>query len=502
MNGMHVSMSYKGEPFSFDLIEGKRADNSVFINGNSYEIHSDQKQMPLVKEVLNALDMGTFKSLSDFEGRISRLQEVKNVSVKPGIHQIGIGILGKKSAPSDWKEKQNILLPKKMEMLAEAIWNKKHIEEKTKNYLGNEDLAHAIAHAMQASDSEKLAEIFKECKLTPHEIWDIYNVESLPYPLSVPKSESYEITQEDRAQLKKYLTNANFSGVVRISDHKSAYTITPNGQEENEMAFFPMHSVGKVFTGTVTLLTMPETSFNEPIVLSSKAFEKLPVAVRNRLILHPPTLHQAMTHRAGLGDYLGNYEKAIKAALQSGAPLPKIRSAGDFLKYANEWFYPLGEGHYSNLGILLVALAVQNYKGMTYENILQKVLLDKEQISMSTTKPINAKYNDQDPCNGLVMGGPAGGYWTGAQDLHKLGTFLQKQCLEDPKFLSKMERFGQEFYISEDREIRHNGCSDSGSAILSSFLDSGVTLTILSDQGNFMADKIYHTIRENIMDAQ
>lgn len=434
MSDFHISLYYKGQPCHFDLI---KSDSGLTIGGNTYQIRSEQ--MSLVNEILKGLSVS---SEGELDGRIKSLANTADVSVT----KIGTRVLG------PWIERENY---KRIDMLPEK---------------------------------------FKGRGLASHEIFDIYLAEGLPYPLGSPKTEPYEITQEDLSNLQNYLTAIKFTGVVRISDEKGAYTVSAKGQEMFENAPYPIHSIGKIFTGAVLLLTMPEDSYNQPLDLDLK---DIPDAVQEHIRKNRPTLLQTMTHRAGFGDYLGNYEKAIMRGEN-----PAITKPEDFLKFADTEFYPLDEEHYSNLGTLLSALAGQHKIGKPYDRLLQESLLNQGKISISATKPPGARYNRADPCQGRVVGGPAGGYWATAGELHKLGTFLKEKCRQDPLFLSKMERFGKEFYVTEDREIRHNGCSASGSSLVSSFLDCGITITILSDQGNFMADKIYHTIRENLIEKQ
>jgi len=485
MSNFHVSFSYKGQKYDFDLVSKQKSETSIIINGISYAILTDQKQIPAVKEILQGLQ--SLQSEEDLEGRIKSLESASNVSVTT----IGKGVFG---APSSWKEKEEASLPRKTELLAEAYWNKNKdmVPAGLKGFLGP-DHADAFDKAMKADDSKELAEILKQCKLSSHEIFDIYQNEELPYPLSYPKNSPYEITLEDLNNLQQYLNAIQFSGVVRISDNKATYTISAKGQEKLENAVYPIHSVGKVFTGATALMAMPEESYDQPLELD---LEHVPKPIQEHIKTNKPTLHQAMTHQAGFGDYLENYEAAIK-----NGPLPEVKRPEDFLKFADNKFYPLNEEHYSNMGILLVALAVQHKTGEPFDKLQQEKLLNVANITLSKTKPSNARYNREDPCDGQIAGGPAGGYWASPEELHKLGTFLKQKCLEDPNFLSKMERFGQEFYVIEDREIRHSGNSSSGSSIISSFLDSGITITILSDRSHFMADKLYHTIRENLINA-
>ncbi|NDD59523.1 MAG: hypothetical protein EBZ47_09855, partial [Chlamydiae bacterium] len=66
------------------------------------------------------------------------------------------------------------------------------------------------------------------------------------------------------------------------------------------------------------------------------------------------------------------------------------------------------------------------------------------------------------------------------EDLCKFGSWAAQQC-SDPNFLKLVEEYGKEFYPSKG-EIRHDGVIPSSSANLSSFIEHGVTIAIVSDR--------------------
>ena len=488
MDSNDILFSYRGVPYQFRLVDSQESDNSITVNGKNYEILADQRQIPLIREILSKLPAD---SKGDLSGRIKSFLATSTHPL------VGPTVLG---TTVSWKDKEIRSLPHKIALLAEGYWQayKGKDTSNLRTILGKEHVA-AFDRAMQSSDSEELADLLKKCNLTFHNIWDIYFSQRLPYPLSTPRVKPYTLTPADLSQIEQYLTDIHFTGVVRISDAQTAYTLTAKGAESIRGAPFPIHSVGKMFTGVIILQTMPKEAYSKPLALDPSVIKKLHPLEQQHLLEKKPTLHQAMTHNAGFGDYLGNYESALQTALAAKAPLPVIANTEDFLHYSNGQFFPLNASHYSNTGILLTALGVQHYTGIPFERTLEAFLSDQN-IALSPTRPANARFNAQDPSAGNVVGGPSGGYWSTAENLHNLGTYLNRKCLEDPEFFARLTDFGQEFYVSEDREIRHNGCSSAGSALLSSFLDPGITLTILTDQGNFMADKVYHIIRENLLD--
>lgn len=86
--------------------------------------------------------------------------------------------------------------------------------------------------------------------------------------------------------------------------------------------------------------------------------------------------------------------------------IPDIKRTQDFLQFADRKTYPIDEFKYSNLGLLLVGLAIEHICKGDYYTILRKHILDKAGIScFSPHKPENAKYNRDDPALQYVVGG-------------------------------------------------------------------------------------------------
>ncbi len=505
MSNLHVSLSYQSKLCTFDLVAEQESNHTVKINGVSYAlVAANPEQLALAKQILDSSSLDSLSSVMELGKRIKQLPDAKKVSVIFSTNEVATHILGTKKESHVWLENGKHLLPQKRKLLAEIFWDRKVKvqDEKTdhstfKQFLGKED-AKIFDQALTDSNFELFASLFEN--FSNDDILNTYSAEGLGYPpLGVVKTEAYTITQEDLQNLRQYLDDIGFSGVVNVSDATSTYCVCPTHQENLEGIPFSMHSIGKVFTGTLALMTLPSTTFDDKLKLEESVVASLKEPVQKHLA--QPTLHQAMTHNGGFGDYLANYEQAIQEALKKGEPPPVISKPEDFLKYADSTLHPLDKGHYSNLGILLVALHLQHHAKKPFDQLLQEHILGPADITISTTRPEQGRFKADDSCQGEVVGGPAGGYWIPPQDLHKLGAWLHQKCREkNSPLLAAMEKYGTEFYVPEDREIRHNGNSSSGSAMLSSFLDVRVTISVLSDQDNFMANKVYYTIRENLVD--
>lgn len=485
---LHISLNYQGNPCSFDLIEGSQSENSI-INGVNYNLIADQAQLEIAAKILGAVSAKPLSSEQKLVGRIKKLAETEEVTVS---HL--------------WKQEEDKNLARTIRCVAQTYWNSRdnRNHDALKKFLGKTE---EFDQAIQEENFDAFLALFSG--ISADELWNIRNNENCQ-PLGFVKSEPYAITAEDLKNLQDYLDDIGFSGVVSLSDQNTCYSICPTKLGALERVPFSMHSISKVLTGVLALMTMPAESFLEPLHLDPDLVASLEKPLQEHL--KRSTLLQTMNHLGGFGDYLHEYQQALLAGLKR-EPLSNTMKLEDFLKYAETKTYPLNQDHYSNLGILFVSLAIQHQVGKPFDQLLQELILTPANVTISATKPENGKYNLNDPCQGLVVGSPAGGHWITAQDLLRLGNWLHDKCKSEPSrnggekesqayFLSLMEQFGTEFYIPEDKEIRHNGCSGSGSSFLSTFLESGVTISILSDQDNFMANRLYYTIREKMIEQK
>ncbi|MBX3708783.1 MAG: serine hydrolase [Gammaproteobacteria bacterium] len=332
-------------------------------------------------------------------------------------------------------------------------------------------------------------DFFAELKYLPMiHIRGMANFEKIPIPHASeaiePKS---EIEAIDLINIKRYMVERDMTGSVSFGFENQGI-ITPNYSDGSRCSY-AMHSVGKVFTGMLTLLmirdgVLTEKELNEP--LSKDFIESLALSesIKKHLSENQVTLHQLMTHKAGLGDYLGDYGEAI-----SQGKTPEMNKAEDFLQFAETSTSPVGKEKYSNLGILLVGLAVKHacekkHGACEYNELLSKYIIDPVGMpSFSSKKPEhNAKYNPEDSIAPHIAGSPAGGYWVTTEDLAKFGQWIYKSCSDDPNLLMLIKKYGQEFYNEEYNMISHGGAISSSSAFLSVSLNTGAVIATLSDQ--------------------
>lgn len=180
----------------------------------------------------------------------------------------------------------------------------------------------------------------------------------------------------------------------------------------------------------------------------------------------------------------------------------------------NEEFKPgkIGIKDYSNTGILLAGLVIEHaynkyreshpedkLEPLNFKEIMKKYVTGQKAANMtcfSDVRPDNAKFNADNKTDHHVVGCPAGGYWTTAEDLAKFGQWLYQQCSTDQNFKALVEKYGEEFY--RDGVISHNGDVRSGSTYLSVSLQTGRVVSVLNAERGNAAAEMGYAIRRNL----
>jgi len=435
------------------------------------------------------------------------------------------------SSPSIWMQRDLIETRK----ILQAFWNK-FMDEK--NLKRHEDFKehiegfkwHLIFSTSTQQEVEKhkqIMQIFENAEKNKN--FDLFCEAIQQYPLRllydinraenlIPreiKETAHHIEESDIRNISEYMREQKISASVSLRAD-SGELITPKIPENQSSYAFAIHSVGKVFTGVLALRmvqegVISESSLKEP--LDEDFLKQLPTTLQSYLRENKTTLHQLMTHHSGLGDYLDNYMAAIRNALNDEKKPLEINQPKDFLKYAEEKTYPPGELHYSNIGSLLLGLAIKTayekkYGQTGYDKILHRYIIEAAKIScFSSTIPEHAKYNKEDKISPHIVGGPAGGYWTTAEDLAKFGKWIYEKCVADEKDSSKrpnlkklMEDYGQEFYFPNRQQIDHGGTIPTASAHFTVSLSTGAVVSVLSDQPR-VAIALQERIQENILSS-
>lgn len=409
--------------------------------------------------------------------------------------------LGLKPLPGEWIKQENEALKIERKLVGEKYFDtKKGPHEGFLGFLQRDlkpEIVSQFKVALQENAREKFVTLFEHCSRTQLKaINDCENLDVIPDPAFI---QNPKITAEHIKQLQVYMENVGFSGVVSLSVGPTMH-IMKSSSIDTSGAPMSIHSVGKVFTGVLLLDLIQkgiikEEALDQPIKLPATTLKRLPPSIRAHV--ERTTLRQMMVHESGIGDYLGNYQKAIDAAVSKGLPPPIIRNAEDLLDFADDSIVPLkqGESRYSNLGILLVGLSIEHHYNknaanqapyMPYNEILRKELVRPAGLtSFSENKPNHALYNPTDHIAPHVVGGPAGGYWMTAQDLTKFGQYIaskyEKEDASKPDSLHQLlAKHGEEFYGNST--LGHVGAVPGASCDFKVYLEQGVTLSVLANQ--------------------
>lgn len=581
---LHISFHQMSVNYDINLVKNGKSEYSVKINGMTYAVLGEKEKLEKACEILNSVSLESISNSEDLQKKLVSREDISFPIQK--IDDLGIDVLKTKTLrksnstkidtpKSTWLEEENIKGAKEGRLVAEKYWELNGNKDDHTGLMGflssrliGEDQTHLIKEfeiALKEKNKEKFISLFENI---PRAFIDSVeageNLQVLPMRTF---TESRKFTEQDKENLEVYMQDSGFSGLTSITSKGGQLTVKTESIEDLD-APFAMHSIGKVFTGMLLMSMIQqgiisEKMIDEPLELEDHVIKELSKKGIPKESIEKMSLRQVMQHTSGLGDYLGNYQNAIKSDLETGQPLPTIEKPEDLLRFADKNIKTLekGERSYSNLGSLLFGLSIQHHynkklnlqikkaekhieylknkrdhvgKGsagrtkksnlntqiQVHEERLQKLksaylpyskILRKEIISpaglesFSEKRPLNAHYHDKDP-NAHLYGGPAGGYWISVKDLDKFGQFICKQYSQEnsdqeTSLHQLLEKYGEEFYGGG--VIEHNGAVPSGSGHFSVFLNQGTSVAVLSDQsrlrGNFSADSLYYSIYQNLL---
>jgi len=393
----------------------------------------------------------------------------------------------------------------KKELSAQELELKNHLQNLFKRALGcqtaNLEALALVARVDEIKSQEDLYQIFAHIELENLKLIDklwLGGENNINPNLSL-EFVGERLSATTSQNLQSFVDDTGFSGSLVISQDGAKY----EAHSENVSAdtSFSTHSVGKLFTGVLAIEALrqgilEEDQLHQPVKLEESVLALLPENVRE--YLKTTTLHQLMTHQSGLENYLVNYQKAVGLALNSGEEVPAIERPEDYLKFAEAEIKALPyvdekgnivESHYSNLGSLLVGLAIQNaynekHPGskLTYDEILAKHVLEPAGVrNFSAQKPENACTNARDLVAPHIAGSPAGGYWTDAESLNNFGSWLCDKW-QDSEFQRLTKEYGQEFYYPKSGMLAHGGSIESSCSYLMAFVETGIVYAGLSNQ--------------------
>jgi D-alanyl-D-alanine carboxypeptidase len=177
-----------------------------------------------------------------------------------------------------------------------------------------------------------------------------------------------EMIEEIKRQVAKRASEGNFSGVVLIARDDQILLHVAHGLAErsfkvpnNLTTKFNLASVGKMFTATAIaqLVKQGKLSYNDKL---SKILPDFP----NKAAAEKITIHQLLTHTAGMGTLFGspNYER-----------LRRYRSSWDEVSaFSDEplYFEPGARWRYSNAGYVTLGAIIERVSGMNYVDYVRE----------------------------------------------------------------------------------------------------------------------------------
>jgi CubicO group peptidase (beta-lactamase class C family) len=500
-----------------ELPPGATPSSLFSFRGKHYDLPASDATLVKILDILSVLYPGAVCSTTPLPQRVSQAnahldsisERVSQASGFVGLTSVAADLGSKKSA---WLASDKAYLADHKRSFAEKYLAKQaanpaHLKDyllhATHKKSAIADFTSCFDEACSSKDPQLLLPLLDHVSET--ELRNIIEAEELDIPLRQGITpNNFTFTEEALEELDAYIhdPDTEFSGVITLQDAALTHTVASKGI--NLETPFAIHSIGKVFTGMLALelvrkKILPEDVLNEPVQLSKEVLKALPESVRTHLTEHQPpiTLKQLMLHQSGLGDYLPNYTAAITQAVLAHKIPTGMSRPESFLPYAEATIFPEGEEPYSNLGLLLVGLSLQDRTKTPFDDLLQTHILDPAGIkSFSSKKPNVARSNPEDPIAEYICGSPAGGYWTTAEDLCRFGTWTSSQW-KDPDFLRLVKEYGGEFYSAD--EIHHSGGISSSSAYLSVFPEHQVTIAIVSDKKHPGAIEMNDIIRDHML---
>ncbi|MET0464707.1 MAG: serine hydrolase domain-containing protein [Chitinophagaceae bacterium] len=242
-------------------------------------------------------------------------------------------------------------------------------------------------------------------------------------------------------QLEKMAISDHLSGVVLIAKNNQVLYQKAFGfanradQVRNEITTrFNMASMTKMFTG-MAILQLAESgklSTDDPV---GRYLPDYP----NKTVADSVTIHQLLTHTAGLGNFWEELDKV---------PKERYQSVDDYLRlFASKplVFKPGSRYAYSNAGYILLGKIIEQASGQTYFGFVKDHILlpagmqDTDAFELDDVQPrIATGYTMSQEKAGhwksnnyvnVFKGGPAGGYYTTATDLLRFSKAITSNLL-------------------------------------------------------------------------
>ena len=316
--------------------------------------------------------------------------------------------------------------------------------------------------------------------------------------------------------------NEEFSGTVLMAKGEEVLLEIACGEASkrfhvpnNMDTKFNLGSMNKMFTATAVmqLVEQGKVKMDDPV---SKYVNKswLPMEITDKI-----TIHHLLSHSGGLGSYFN------KTYWNSSREL--YRSVDDFkplVQGSKLEFEPGKKFRYSNTGMLLLGVVIQkatreDYFDYVRQNIYAPAGMNNSD-SYEMDQPVEnlaiGYVTDKDSEYGwknniykhVIKGGPAGGGFSTARDLHRFALALRNEKLVSQASLDLMwtdhfdEEYGYGFQVRTSEAgkiVGHSGGFPGLSANLDIFLDQGYIIAVMTNHDQ-SAHSLSAKIREMIIE--
>jgi CubicO group peptidase (beta-lactamase class C family) len=324
-----------------------------------------------------------------------------------------------------------------------------------------------------------------------------------PTDVEEPTLSEAEVIDETLQIVDRVCANDAFSGTVLLARSDEVLYSHACGEASKRFGVpvdidtrFNLSSITKSFTGTAIVQLAEAGAVSYDDLLSEYVDESwLPLEISSRI-----TLHHLLTHTSGLGDY---YTEAYRDASRA-----LYRRLEDFKPLVHEdtlAFEPGSSFRYSNTGMFLLGVVVENVTGESYfdyvrQNIFQPAGMDDTGY-FDRDEPVPnvaiGYYRDPDSETGWredtfrlsVVGTPATQAYSTVGDLHRFalalldGTLVSSTALE-VMWVRHGDGDGYGFQVHErpiGMAVGHTGGSWGASSQLTIYLEPGYVVVALSN---------------------
>jgi CubicO group peptidase (beta-lactamase class C family) len=281
---------------------------------------------------------------------------------------------------------------------------------------------------------------------------------------------------------------------------------------------FNLASVGKMFTGVAVtqLAEQGKLSFDDPVGKYVSSDWLSPEISQKIKIKH------LLTHTSGLGDYFRD--------AYSQCEIPFFRELDDYRSLVADdtlLFEPGTRFLYSNTGMLLLGVVIENVSGDRYFTYLKKHIFEPAGMmntdGFAKDRPVHnratgytkifengeVRWNNHQFTR-IMRGSPSGGIYSTVPDLLKFDVALRSNRLLSERFTEILLEgrpelnasfHGYGFFIAQGavgREISHSGDGQGVNCNVKMYLDAGYTYAVLSNYSRPSANIVAHVIDQLI----